>query len=111
MQKFCSIAALFALTTHAESITFDPSLSHEEKVELLKYDGFTIEDKPRRMGLSEVAKQEREQEEAKAEDGVYRTDPWVKGWRGFHWLINKPLFKSAVGSEADVLAYAELKHE
>ena len=35
----------------------------------------------------------------------------MESWKGFHWLVNVPLFKCAVGSEADILAYGEMKHE
>ena len=68
-----------------------------------------MEDPDRKLDAPEFARQEREKEAT--QDGVYRSDPWVQGWKGFIWLVNKPLFKVSLGSEADVLAYAEMKHE
>ena len=68
-----------------------------------------MENPHRKKEISEFASQEREKVEA--EDGAYRSDPWVQSWKGFHWLVNKELFKMAVGSESDLLAYAEMKHE
>ena len=55
MQKLATIVAIITLSVHAESITFDSSLSYEEKLNILKYD-FIKEDTHHKKEISEFAR-------------------------------------------------------